>query len=216
MTTNKHKQSTSLSKNEKDIEIQFSKLLTRTCDQVANQILPIIKQILHNKTNDSGAKPKTRGLPVSASTSFPDSSKQPLFSSDIEERLRAVISVAAGMGFSNIIATLFHDEQLREYMLQRTSRLVGKQGGRPPKRRPHILWLEQRLIYQIRRGMRDATAAEHFEELLHADEIDDEYDGKLYFKASWLEENGWSNDQEEPFVSLNSVRDALTRIRKLL
>jgi len=187
MASQNSSKATSSVKSDKVLEAQFTEIINSVCDRVADQVLPVLKQATSIHSTEPTAKFGAFGLPGYSTNPDPSvKDMQPGLSLNDEKRLRAVISVAAGMGFGHIMAQIFHDEQLRNYMIRRTARLAGKHGGRPPERMPHILWLEQRLQHQMHRGMKDATAQEHFEELRYAAEIDEEEeDGNLHFRASF-------------------------------
>lgn len=133
--------------------------------------------------------------------------------------LASTIKNAARMMFGNVLLDILGDPELRKYYLGRMSRLQGKKGGRPRGRQTaHIAWLEEKLrrhenLYSD--AIPAFTAEDHLNAIRELPEIDGEDDaGSLTFCARTLEEFGWCEGRAEPKVTINSVREVLTRIRR--
>ena len=129
-----------------------------------------------------------------------------------------MMRVKARLMFGAVLGEILGDPELKSQYLKKMSSLLGKQGGRPPgKRTPHIVWLEDKL-----RGLKALydnvdpafTAEDYFVELRTHQDIDGHDDDELRFHTSVLEEFGWREGKAEPKITLNSVREVLTLIRK--
>lgn len=203
---------------ETTVHDEFAKTFNSATDHVVDKILPLVKLAI-STTQTTRPELGRFGLAslTIAKTSKNESNHPKNSLLDVEQQLRASISIAAGLGFAQIMNGILKNPQLRDYWIRRTAKMAGKRGGRPKKRTPHIEWLEGRLRYQLLNGCCDCTANEHFDEIRHAIEIDGEDDdGNLRFYASWLESIGWHEGKKEPVITLNSVREALARIRNSL
>lgn len=133
--------------------------------------------------------------------------------------LAKAIKNAARMMFGAVLMDILSDPELRTYYLGRMSRLQGKKGGCPRGRKTaHIAWLEEKLRRQenlYSDAIPPFTAEDHFDALRESPEIDGEDDaGSLTFCAATLEEFGWREGRAEPKITINSVREVLTRTRK--
>lgn len=133
--------------------------------------------------------------------------------------LANTIKNAVRMMFGAVLMDILHDPELRTYYLGRMSRLQGKKGGRPGGRQTaHIAWLEEKLRRQenlYSDAIPAFTAEDHFDAIRELPGIDGEDDaGSLTFCAGTLEEFGWREGRAEPKITINSVREVLTRIRK--
>lgn len=134
------------------------------------------------------------------------------------EPLAEMMKIKAQLMFGDVLGDIFGDPELKNQFLKKMSSLLGKQGGRPQgKRMPHIIWLEDKLkgLMVVYRDADPAfTAENYFAELRTHQDIDGHDDDELRFHTSVLEEFGWREGKTEPKITLNSVREGLTLIRK--
>ncbi len=129
--------------------------------------------------------------------------------------LMVAIKKQANASFFRVLSGILKDSVLKESMTHSFSSIAGKKGGRARGKAWHIKWLEEVIRRQERGYLCDATAEDHMEAVAVRTEIDSiDDDGKLVFRSSFLEDNGWNEKTKEPKISINTVREALTRIRK--
>ncbi len=131
------------------------------------------------------------------------------------ENLKKLLWSSAASASGMFIAGILRNTELRNYLISRTASMAGRKGGRPKGSQPHIDWIEKKIRYLRSHGCEDYTAKDLFDELRHDSNVDGEDDeGNLIFKATFLEDNGWTNGKIEPSITLNAVAEALTLINK--
>lgn len=130
--------------------------------------------------------------------------------------LMIAIKKQSAASFFRVLSGILNDKTLKEAMTHGFSSSVGKTGGRPlGSRAPYIEWLECVVLLQEEKyaGLERFTAAQHHEELLLHKDIDGtDKAGNPVFNKMFIEESGW--DKDTPAITLNAVREALTKARK--
>jgi hypothetical protein len=127
-----------------------------------------------------------------------------------------VLRQEAAKSFVRIFAAFNADPQLRNFMRRKSAASLGKQGGRPTgNRAAHIEWLEHAMQANDRQHgtFPRLTAKEHLKELMgHPDIVVDEK-GNLTF-TDHKNDVFCNHGQDEPVITISTVTEMLTRIRK--
>lgn len=190
---------------------------------MAIQIKRVEKELLRDHINDLNTG-QTQTIGRLSEDAFIDRSERGLTpEQSAEKMIRPLASTLKSLAepmFWHVFGDVMQDPNARVLFLQEMAVNLGKKGGRPAGRRmKHIIWLEGMIDSNERingDGLVKLTAEQHFAELRLNQSIDGEdSDGNLRFLASFLEEDfGWYEGKtEEPKITLNAVREALTRIR---